>query len=74
MTKNKEIKIRTEFIKLDSFLKYAGVCDTGGEAKIRIQGGDVLVNGIVCTQRGRKLHDADEVTIGEYFLKIKGNK
>ena len=49
------IRIDTEFIRLDALLKYAGLVQTGGEAKLRIQAGEVLVDGEVCTQRGRKL-------------------
>ena len=40
-----KILIHTPFIKLDALLKYAGLCETGGEAKERVQAGDVLVNG-----------------------------
>ncbi|MDD6024381.1 MAG: RNA-binding S4 domain-containing protein [Oscillospiraceae bacterium] len=50
-----EIPITTEFIKLESFLKFAGAAETGGEAKNRIQNGEVLVDGEVCTMRGKKL-------------------
>lgn len=57
-----KITIRTEFIKLDSFLKYAGLAETGGQAKDAIQAGVVLVNGEVCTQRGKKLRPGDIVT------------
>ena len=57
-----KIAIRTEFIKLDSFLKYAGLAETGGQAKDAIQAGAVLVNGEVCTQRGIKLRPGDLVT------------
>ena len=57
-----KIAIRTEFIKLDSFLKYAGLAETGGQAKDAIQAGAVLVNGEVCTQRGKKLRPGDLVT------------
>ena len=57
-----KITIRTEFIKLDSFLKYAGLAETGGQAKDAIQAGAVLVNGEVCTQRGKKLRPGDLVT------------
>ncbi len=58
-----EIKIKTEFIKLDSLLKFAGLADTGGEAKILIQNGQVLVNGEVCTMRGRKIRAGDRVSV-----------
>lgn len=57
-----KIRITTEFIKLDALLKFAGLCETGGEAKELIQGGAVKVNGEVCTMRGKKLHPGDEVT------------
>ena len=46
-----KILIHTEFIKLDSLLKYVGLCETGGEAKELVQGGAVKVNGEVCTHR-----------------------
>ena len=49
-----KIRITTEFIKLDALLKFAGLCETGGEAKELIQGGAVKVNGEVCTMRGKK--------------------
>lgn len=54
-----DIKIDSEFIKLDSFLKFAEVASTGGEAKILILEGEVKVNGEVCTQRGKKLRPYD---------------
>ena len=57
------ITIQTEFIKLDSFLKFCGACGTGGEAKMAIAEGDVLVNGEVCTMRGKKLYAGDTVTL-----------
>lgn len=57
------IRINTEFIKLDSLLKLAGLVETGGEAKILIQEGQVLVNGEVCTMRGKKLRPGDQVEL-----------
>lgn len=54
MTKTEKIVIRTEFIKLDSFIKYAGLTDTGGQAKEIVLAGMVKVNGEVCTMRGKK--------------------
>lgn len=56
------ILIHTDFIKLDAMLKFAGLVETGGEAKLLIQQGQVKVNGEVCTMRGKKLHPGDEVT------------
>ncbi len=58
-----DISINTEYIKLDSLLKLAGLCQTGGEAKVRILEGEFCVNGAVCTQRGKKLRDGDVVTL-----------
>ncbi len=55
----KKIKITTEFIKLDALLKFAGVVDTGGEAKQAIQAGEVRVNGEACLMRGKKLRPGD---------------
>ena len=65
-----EIAIRSEFIKLDSLLKYAGLCMTGGEAKSLIEEGCVLFNGEVCTMRGKKARPGDEVSLGDQLLKI----
>ena len=57
----KQIKITTEFIKLDQLMKFADMVDSGGEAKMLIAQGLVLVNGEICTQRGKKIHPGDEV-------------
>ena len=56
-----QIAIKTEFIRLDALLKFAGILPTGGEAKMAIQQGAVKVNGEVCTQRGKKLRPGDDV-------------
>ncbi|GAA0116664.1 S4 domain-containing protein YaaA [Clostridium senegalense] len=56
-----EIKINTEFIKLDSFLKFSGACSLGSEAKFFIKNGDVKVNGDIELQRGKKLYNGDTV-------------
>ena len=55
--------INTDFIKLDALLKFAGLCETGGEAKELIQGGAVKVNGEVCTMRGKKCRAGDTVEL-----------
>lgn len=72
MTEPKEMGIHTDFIKLDSFLKFAAVCDTGGEAKLLVQSGGVLVNGNPCTERGRKLRAGDRIETAEYSFILKG--
>ena len=66
-----EIKIYSEYIKLDAFLKFCGAVGTGGEAKLRIAAGEVKVNGAVCTQRGKKLRDGDRVTLGPEEFGVK---
>ena len=57
-----KIRIETEYIKLDSLLKFAAVVGTGGEAKYVISEGMVSVNGEVCTMRGKKLRPGDKVS------------
>ncbi len=57
-----------EPIKLDQFLKQVGIAQTGGQAKMLIQAGEVKVNGKVDVQRGKKLFPGDRVTtMGETF-------
>ena len=56
------IKITTEFIKLQDLLKFANLVETGGVAKECVQGGEVLVNGEVCTMRGKKIRPGDVVS------------
>ena len=56
-----DIRIHTDYIRLDALLKLAGMADTGGAAKVLIQAGKVRVNGEICTQRGRKLRPGDQV-------------
>ena len=54
------VVISTEFIKLESSMKLANIVPTGGSAKAEIQEGYVMVNGEVCTMRGKKLYDGDK--------------
>lgn len=72
MTKKQveNIEINTEFIKLDSFLKFAGVTDTGGQAKEAVLEGVVMVNGEVCTMRGKKIRPGDVVEIDDLELHV----
>ena len=65
-----KIIIHTEFIKLDALLKFAGLCETGGEAKELIQGGAVTVNGEVCTMRGKKFRAGDVVSLDGQTIQI----
>ena len=71
-----EIKVAPPFIKLEQFLKFADIAETGGMAKMMISDGIVEVNGEVCMMRGKKLHDGDTVAVNfeegteEYFCRI----
>lgn len=57
-----DVAVSTEFIKLQDFLKFCNAVESGGMAKNFIVAGDVLVNGEVCTMRGKKLYEGDTVT------------
>ena len=57
-------------IRLDQFLKFTGLAETGGHAKLLIQNGEVAVNGQVETRRRRKLQASDVVTVGGYELPV----
>ncbi len=58
-------------IKLDQFLKFQGIVESGGEAKLLIRSGAVRVNGKVETRRGRKLELGDVVEAGERRLVVE---
>lgn len=67
----KEIKITTEFIKLDQLMKFANLVQSGGEAKMLIAQGLVLVNDEICTQRGKKIRSGDTVEFDGETCKVK---
>ena len=67
-----EIQITGAFIKLDAILKFANLVSSGGEAKIRIEEGQVLVNGQPCVMRGKKLHPGDVVELDGSAVTIAG--
>lgn len=69
--KKHEIEITTEYIKLQDLFKFANLVGTGGEAKILIQEGAAMVNGEVCTQRGKKIRPGDEVQIADIVLTVR---
>lgn len=67
----KEIKINSEYIKLDQFLKLSGIAQTGGHAKIIISEELVKVNDEVCLARGKKLRVGDIIEVDtEHLFKI----
>ena len=60
-------------ITLDQFLKQSGLVESGGHAKILIQGGEVLLNGVVEIRRGKKLVPGDVVELfGERLVVAEG--
>lgn len=65
-----KIQIHSEYIKLDSFLKFAALVQTGGQAKELVQNGLVQVNGQVCTQRGKKLYAGDIVALQQQQYEV----
>ncbi|MBU1405952.1 MAG: RNA-binding S4 domain-containing protein [Proteobacteria bacterium] len=65
-----QVAVRDGVIRLGQFLKLAGVVDTGGEAKLRIQEGEAKVNGQVETRRGRQLVVGDLVGFGGEVFEV----
>ena len=69
-TNIQELAITTEFIKLQDAMKFANIVMSGGEAKTLIQEEQVLVNGEVCTVRGKKLREGDVFSFQNLSFKI----
>ena len=67
-------EISTEFIKLDSLLKFAGLTGTGGEAKYVISEGMVKVNGETCTVKGKKIYPGDRIEFAGTVLNVAAAK
>ena len=63
--------VTEKYIKLDSFLKWQNLVDTGGAAKMLIQDGAIRVNGKIETRRGRKLVNGDKVTVKGKTLTVE---
>ena len=63
--------IRTEWIRLDQFLKYCGLAETGGHAKEIVAEGAVSVNGEVCTARGKKLYPGDTAEFRGVLMTVR---
>ena len=66
-----KIEIDSEFIRLQDLLKLSGVCATGGMAKVVIQNGEVLVNGEVCTMRGKKMRAGDRARFDNTEIEVE---
>jgi len=72
--KAKQIFISTDFITLDSFLKLSGAVISGGQAKVEIQSGNVLVNNEVCLMRGKKIRENDTVKFNNMLFEVKNSE
>jgi len=73
---DKNIKIKTEYIKLSDLLKYASIVSSGADAKYLVADGKVLVDGVICLQRGRKIYPGMRVSgfydNSQFILKVEG--
>jgi ribosome-associated protein len=68
------MRITTEYIKLDSFLKAVNEASSGGEAKILVAEGSVAVNGVAEIRRGRKLRPGDTVSVHGKSYPVEGDR
>ena len=68
--KTEKIYIDNEFIWLDALLKFGGIAETGGQAKLLVQSGQIQVNGEVCTQRGKKMRAGDTAQNEDEMLEV----
>ena len=59
----RQVKIQTEFIKLDQLLKFAEISQSGGESKVFIKSEEVKVNGEIEIKRGKKIRPGDEAEV-----------
>ncbi len=67
-----DITIKTEFIKLDQLLKFAGIVGNGSDAKILIAEEQIVkVNGVTEPRRGRKIYKNDVVTVGDTVINVR---
>ena len=67
----REVEIRGEMIRLGQLLQYAGIADSGGEAKELLAAGEVTVDGEPETRRGRQLHPGDVIAAGEEQVRLR---
>lgn len=65
-----KIFIDSDFIKLDNLLKFSGCAETGGQAKVMVQNGQVKLNGEVCTMRNKKIRNGDIVTTDQKTVEV----
>ena len=57
------IRITTDYITLQQFMKLSGIAQTGGEAKIMVKDTEIFVHGEAENRRGRKLYPGDVIRV-----------
>lgn len=70
MTWTKDIEIRSEPVELYKILKFENVCTSGGEAKMLIADGQVMVNGVVETRKRKKISAGDVISCGGESFRV----
>ena len=65
------VVVREVPIELCQFIKFAGLTESGGEAKLLIGTGVVLLNGVVETQKRKKLAVGDKVTVNGQTIVVQ---
>ena len=68
MKRKERIGINTEFIKLDNLLKLSGAAETGGQAKLMVQNGEVMLNGEICQMRNKKIRNGDVAETSDMII------
>ncbi len=66
----RDVAIRGEMIRLGQFLKFAGIADSGAEARALLDEGTVTVNDEPEARRGRQLHSGDVVAVGDEVARV----
>ena len=68
----KTVAIEESYIRLDSLMKFSGLCSSGGRAKYLIQNGEVKLNGEICTMRGKKIRPGDVIEYNHTEVTVEG--
>jgi ribosome-associated protein len=66
----REVAVRDDGIRLGQFLKLAGLADTGADARVLLELGEVEVNGASESRRGRQLRAGDVIAVGETMVRV----
>jgi ribosome-associated protein len=66
----REVPVRDDGIRLGQLLKLAGLADSGADARVLLDLGEVEVNGVAESRRGRQLRPGDVVAVGEEQVRV----